>query len=321
MMAVSDPDATPEVHVVIPCYRVSSQILQVLSQIGPEISRIWVIDDACPEGTADIVEATISDPRVEVLRNKENLGVGGATKRGFALAEAAGAQVVVKMDGDGQMDADLIPALVRPLFEGSADYSKGNRFNSLAALKSMPRIRIFGNAVLSFWSKIATGYWSVNDPTNGFLAMSVNCYRKLEMGKVADRYFFESDLLFRLRLSNARVTDISMNAIYGSEVSNLRIWRIILSWPFLHLRNFLGRLGYQYYLREWSIASLELPLGIMSFSTGAWLGVTAYLSSLRIGDSVTAGQVTVASLLVILGTQLLLAFVNYDIASEPRSRS
>lgn len=320
-MATSDPKAIPIVHVIVPCYRVSSHILQVLSEIGPEVERIWVIDDVCPEGTADLVESSVTDRRVKVVRNEENMGVGGATKRGFARADADGADILVKLDGDGQMNPGLISALVAPIKGGWADYSKGNRFNSLAALKAMPRVRIFGNAVLSFWSKISTGYWSVNDPTNGFIAMSVLSYRKLELDKVANRYFFESDLLYRLRLAGARVSDVSMNAIYGSEVSNLRIWRIIFSWPFLHLRNFIGRLGYQYYLREWSIASLELPLGIMSFSMGTWLGVTAYFSSLSLGQSVTPGQITVASLLVILGTQLLLAFANYDIASEPKGRS
>jgi len=306
------------IHVVIPSYKVSKHILNVIGSIGPEVKRIWVIDDRCPDGSGRHVVSQVGDPRVSVVFNEENLGVGGATRVGILCALGEGADIIVKLDGDGQMDPSKIRLLVKPLLDGIADYSKGNRFAAPAALRMMPPLRILGNAVLSFWSKISSGYWSVNDPTNGFLAISSEMARRIELDKLASRFFFESDLLYRLRLCNARVADIPMEAIYADEKSNLKIGKVLLTFPFLHLRNLAARVVYQYYLKEWSIASLELPLATGLILSGLWLGLSSFASSIEASQGITAGQVTVSSLLIILGVQLALAFTAYDIASEPK---
>lgn len=319
-MTAEQASSALKIHVVIPCFKVSNHILAVLSRVGPEVEHIWVVDDRCPELTGDIVERDSTDSRVAVLRNPMNLGVGGATKVGIAAAMTAGADIIVKLDGDGQMNPACIGLLTAPIVSGIADYAKGNRFNSPKSLREMPKVRIVGNAILSFWSKIATGYWSINDPTNGFLAINREVALKIEFEKIANSYFFESDLLYRLRLANARVADVSMSAKYGDETSSLSISRTILTFPFLFSRNYLGRVVYQYYLREWSIASLELPLGWAAIFCGSWLGISSLLQAYTSYSSITAGQATAASLLVILGMQLVLSFLSYDIASEPRAR-
>lgn len=307
-----------KIHVVIPAYKVENHILDLIPRIGPEVEKIWVIDDACPNMSGELVKKKAKDSRVQVLFNSENQGVGGAVTTGYKAALAEGAEVVVKLDGDGQMFPEDIPALVKPIVVGEADYAKGNRFDSLDDLYQMPRIRIFGNAVLSFWSKLSSGYWSVTDPTNGFTAIHRAVLEKIELEKLSKRFFFESDMLFRLNISGAVVEDVALPARYGNEKSNLKIGKVLLEFPIKHIKNQLKRVFYRYYLREWSIASFELPLGIFLSGFGAWFGLSSFLAAAAAGRVTTAGQATIASLAIILGVQLLLSFLSYDIQSEPK---
>ena len=182
----------------------------------------------------------------------------------------------------------------------------------------MPRIRIFGNAVLSLWSKFSSGYWTVNDPTNGFTAIHKAALKRIELEKLSKRYFFESDLLFRLNLAGAVVEDVTLPARYGDEKSNLKIRKVLVEFPIKFTRNMLKRVFYRYYLREWSIASFELPIGLSLGVFGAWFGLSSFNAAASLGRTTTAGQATVSSLAIILGVQLLLSFLAYDIQSEPR---
>jgi dolichol-phosphate mannosyltransferase len=307
-----------KIHVVIPAYQVERHIVDLIGRIDSSIEKIWVVDDACPKGSGKLVESKVKDKRVKVLFNPENLGVGGAVTAGYKAALEAGAEVVVKLDGDGQMHPEDISTLVRPIELGEADYTKGNRFDSLDDLYLMPRIRIFGNAVLSLWSKISSGYWGVTDPTNGFTAIHRAVLAKLELDKLSKRYFFESDMLFRLNISGAVVEDVALPARYGNEKSNLKIRKVLVEFPIKHAKNLLKRIFYRYYLREWSIASFELPLALALGIFGAWFGLSSFFAAAEAGRATTAGQATIASLAIILGVQLMLSFLAYDIQTEPR---
>lgn len=307
-----------KIHVVIPAYQVEQHIVDLIGRIDSSIEKIWVVDDACPNGSGKLVESKVKDKRVTVIYNPENLGVGGAVTAGYKAALEAGAEVVVKLDGDGQMHPEDIATLVRPVELGEADYTKGNRFDSLDDLYLMPRIRIFGNAVLSLWSKISSGYWGVTDPTNGFTAIHRAVLAKLELDKLSKRYFFESDMLFRLNISGAVVEDVALPARYGNEKSNLKIRKVLVEFPIKHTKNLLKRIFYRYYLREWSIASFELPLALGLGIFGAWFGLSSFFAAAEAGRATTAGQATIASLAIILGVQLMLSFLAYDIQSEPR---
>lgn len=307
-----------KIHVVIPAYKVEKHILDLIPRIGAEVEKIWVVDDSCPNGSGKLVEKKVKDSRVSVLFNSENLGVGGAVTAGYKAALASGAEVVVKLDGDGQMFPEDIPELVKPILIGEADYVKGNRFDSFDDLYQMPRIRIFGNAVLSFWSKLSSGYWSVTDPTNGFTAIHRAVLAKIDLEKLSKRFFFESDMLFRLNLAGAVVEDIALPARYGDEKSNLKISKVIFEFPWKFTKNQIKRVFYRYYLREWSIASFELPLGIGLGVFGAWFGLASFFAAASAGRATTAGQATIASLAIILGVQLMLSFLSYDIQSEPK---
>jgi glycosyltransferase involved in cell wall biosynthesis len=308
----------PTIAVVIPCYRVTNHVLDVIAKIGPEVSAIFAVDDCCPDGSGDFITKNCTDVRVTVLRNPQNLGVGGAVLTGYRAAIDTGADVIVKVDGDGQMDPSLIPAFVAPIIAGEADYTKGNRFFDLEEIRAMPKVRLFGNAILSFMTKLSSGYWDLFDPTNGYTAIHADVARHLPFEKISRHYFFETDMLFRLNTLRAVVVDVPMDAKYGDEVSNLKISEIAGEFLFKHVRNFLKRVFYNYYLRDMSLASIELPLGVLLFMSGCGFGVYHWINSLQKGVTTPAGTVMLAALPILMGTQLILAFLSYDIANVPR---
>ena len=307
-----------KIAVVIPCYRVKDHILEVIEGIGPEVSKIYVVDDACPDRSGNFVQKNSKDKRLSFIFHEENQGVGGAVISGYKAAYADGSDVVVKIDGDGQMDPSLISAIAKPVVEGSADYSKGDRFDSLENLFGMPKVRIFGNAVLSLWAKFSTGYWSMTDPTNGFTAIHRRALEAMNLDKIRRSYFFESDILFRLNIANCVVADVPMAAVYGSEKSNMSILKVMFEFPWRHTVNLWKRIFYRYYLREWNVGSFELPLGVFLVVFGAWFGLSSFLNASAAGVATTAGQVTGSAVALILGVQLLLSFLSYDVQSEPR---
>lgn len=307
-----------KIAVVIPAYKVADHIVDVVREIGPEVQFIFVVDDACPQNSGQIVKKAIKDKRLTVITHKENQGVGGAVVSGYQAALDAGAEIIVKLDGDGQMDPVKVSELVEPIVAGMADYTKGNRFDSITGLRSMPGIRIFGNGALSLMTKVSTGYWNVTDPTNGFTAIHADVLRGITLEMLSKRFFFESDLLFRLSLARAVVWDIPMESRYGTEKSNLRISRALFEFTWKHGVNFHKRLFYNYYLREMSAASIELPIGIAMSWFGLIFGLVKFNESLESGMPATAGTVMLSAVPLILGIQFVLAFLSNDIASVPK---
>lgn len=306
------------IAVVIPCYKVRKHILEVINGIGPECNRIFVVDDKCPESSGRYVEENCVDSRVTVLYNEINLGVGGAVLAGYRAAIADGAEVIVKVDGDGQMDPKILPDFVWPILVGEADYAKGNRFFDLEEIHAMPGIRLFGNAALSFMTKLSSGYWDLFDPTNGYTAIHADVARRLPFKKISHRYFFETDMLFRLNTLRAVVVDVPMDAKYGNEVSNLKISKILGEFFVKHIRNFGKRLFYNYYLRDLSLASIELPIGMLMLIFGVTFGSYHWIDSWQKGVATPIGTVMLAAIALLSGLQFTLAFLAYDISSVPR---
>lgn len=307
-----------KIAVVIPCFRVRKFVLDVIAGIPAEVDKIFVVDDACPEKSGDYVTSECRDNRVEVLYNKENLGVGGAVMTGYNKALEGDFSVIVKIDGDGQMNARQIKNFVSPILAGHADYTKGNRFYNPYLLRKMPCARLIGNTILSFITKLSSGYWDIFDPANGYTAISVPVLQKLPLEKIHQRYFFESDILFRLNIIRAVVIDIPTEVKYEDEESNLIISQNLL--PFLkgNIVNFTKRLGYNYYLRNFSLASLQLLLGLALTAFGTIYGLTYWNISIIGNKPATAGTVMVAALPIIVGFQLLMSFINYDINTVPK---
>ncbi|MBX3275028.1 MAG: glycosyltransferase family 2 protein [Sandaracinaceae bacterium] len=309
----------PRVAVIIPCYKVERSIIGVVSSIGDWAWGIYCVDDACPSGSGKLVEASFADDaRVKVVMRERNGGVGAATMAGYRAAIADGADILVKVDGDGQMDPRLVPQLVAPIVEGEADYVKGNRFFSAETVHRMPWTRLVGNAGLSFLTKLSTGYWDLFDPTNGFTALEANVARELPFDKIHPRYFFETDLLFRLGVLRARVVELPADAVYADEKSNLSELHALTTFPFLHLRNLLKRIAYSYFLRNFSVASLNLVAGCALFAFGVVFGAWRWATAIETESVSTAGTVMLAALPVLLGLQLGLSFLQHDVSMVPK---
>lgn len=315
-----DNSTTPEimsVAAVIPCYQEKAHILEVIAQIGPEVDRIIVVDDACPDGTGRHVEVECRDTRLVVLFHESNQGVGGATLSGYRKAIELRAQVIVKIDGDGQMDPGMIEKIVRPIVSGRADYAKGNRFYNVEGVSEMPRMRLLGNLFLSFASKLSSGYWHIFDATNGFTAIHANVAAHLPLEKIDRGYFFESDLLFRLNISRAMVADVPMQSHYGNETSSLRISRILFPFIWKHSSNLFRRVIYSYFIRDFTIASIELVLGLALIGFGTIFGAFEWYQSYATGIPATAGTVIIAALPFLVGSQLFISFLNFDVNNQP----
>jgi glycosyltransferase involved in cell wall biosynthesis len=308
---------TKRIAVVIPCYRVREHVLGVIAAMPAEVDAIYVVDDACPQQSGDLVAAECRDPRVTVLRHAENAGVGGAVMTGYQRSLADNVDIVVKIDGDGQMDPALIPSFVRPLVAGVADYTKGNRFFWLDGLAEMPYLRLFGNAVLSFVAKLATGYWHLMDPTNGYTAIHRTALAALPLHRIDRRYFFESDMLFRLYTIRAVAQDVPMRARYGNETSSLSVRRAALSFPGKYANRFAKRFFYAYILRDFNAGSAAAILGLLLVLAGGSFGAAKWIANAASGVTTTTGTVMLAAIPLLLGGHLLISAFNFDIGNAP----
>ncbi|HYE29545.1 MAG TPA: glycosyltransferase family 2 protein [Allosphingosinicella sp.] len=310
---------TGRLAVVIPSFRATATIAAVLRGIGPEVDRIYLVDDGCPDSTGARALSDNRDPRLVVLHNGRNLGVGGAMKRGYARALADGAEIVVKLDADGQMDPRHIPRLIAPILAGTADYAKGNRFapqrlmpsgSRPGALRDMPPTRRAGNMILSVLHKAGTGYWRIGDPANGYTAVHARALERLGIDALADCFFFETDMLFRLNLVDAVVADVALPACYPGSGSNLRLRRVAPRFAAMTASRCLRRLRARYFAGAWNLGSVNLSAAMAMISTAAvlagWRGVEAYRGAPAPGGSGAA----LACLL--LGLALLAAAALYD---------
>ena len=306
-----------KIAAIVPCYKSKKQVLDVLRAIGPIVSMIFVIDDKCPQQTGQFVEENFDDPRLKVIFHQKNLGVGGAVITGYYAVLEAEYDIAVKIDSDGQMDPALIPIFVQSIIEGHADYTKGNRFFSPKHVTTMPIQRLIGNAGLSFMTKFSSGYWSNFDPTNGYTAIHRTALELLDLEKLEKRYFFESDILMRLNTIRAVVQDIPMQAVYKDEESGLSLFTEIIPFAWKNFRNFNKRVFYNYFLRNFSIASVNLIFGTILFLSGVILGASFWINSLITHVVTTAGSAALVVVLLIIGFQLLINFLSFDFSHEP----
>lgn len=305
------------IAVVIPAYKVEKHIRTVVENVPNFVKSIIVVNDASPDSTRLILKE-IEDERLIILDHKENRGVGGAMISGYNHAVSRGAEIMVKMDGDDQMDPGKIEELVFPILNQDADFTKGNRFLHQAQLSSMPILRRIGNWGLTFLVKAASGYWQIFDPTNGFTAMHADVWKQINQSRIANDYYFESSLLAEMRYINAVVQDVYIPARYQDEKSSLSIWKVLFSFPFRLIRTTLRRIVYQYYLYNFSFASLALILGTIFVLFGFIWGIIYWVESKKSGIPATTGTVLIAVLPIILGMQLLLQAISQDMSDLPK---
>jgi dolichol-phosphate mannosyltransferase len=310
------PLELPIVAVVIPAYRAERSIAGVIASVPSFVRHVIVVNDASADGTSEAARAA-GDPRVVLVEHEQNQGVGGAVQTGYQRAFELGAKIIAKMDADGQMDPDYLLQLITPIVVGEADYTKGNRFLHERELRSMPGRRRFGNAGLSFLTKLASGYWAVFDPTNGYTAIHASLVPLLGAVPIAKRFFFESSMLLNLSLLRAVVRDVYIPARYGDAGSHLSESRAALRFPLGLLRGFLRRLRLQYFVRDFTPGSLYLVFGVVLTLFGAVWGAWHWAISLETNVAATTGTVMIAVLPIIVGVQLLLQAITLDIQSAP----
>lgn len=311
--------SSSNIAVIIPCYKVKAHILDVLIKIPAWVEKIYVVDDLCPEKSGEYVIAQ-NLPRVCVIFNVQNLGVGGATKAGFQKALHDGMDIMVKIDGDDQMDPQHIPKFIQPIIKKRADYTKGNRFYDFKFLSSMPLLRLFGNTALSFINKMVSGYWGIMDPTNGYVAIHKDTLKVLNLNDISNDYFFESDLLFQLGLVRAKVEDVPLKSRYQNETSSMSILKVLTTFPGRYLKRIIKRITYQYFLRDFNLGSIGLVCFGLTFPLGFVLGVKNWIHYALVKQiSAPVGSVVLPALLMIVGIQFIMIFIQVELNNVPQT--
>ena len=238
--------------VLIPAYNEATQIEGVVKSLPAFVDRVVIVNDASTDDTAQVVAAlAAADPRLVAIDLAENRGVGGAMAVAYMWARDHGIDIAVRIDGDGQMDPDEMARLVDPIASGIADYTKGNRLWDPAGWRIIPRVRLFGNAVLSLLTKVASGYWAVADSQSGYSAAGRLALERIEWDKMYGRYGQPNDLLVMANVADCRVADIPVTPIYGvGERSSMKIAKVVITISLLLIRRFWWRLGRKYLLRD-----------------------------------------------------------------------
>lgn len=312
-------DARLKIAIVIPCYKVANHIEEVISNIPEFISNIITVNDCSPDNTGEILEnAAKSNSRLIYLKHEINQGVGGAMVTGFKKAIEMEIDIVIKIDGDGQMDLNYLPQFIKPLQNNIADFTKGNRFKNYKTLKSMPLVRRVGNLGLSFLTKAASGYWNIFDPANGYLAIKTEKLKDFDFNNLHKRYFFESSLLIEAYNYETVIKDIPIDALYGNEVSNLSVTKVLFEFPPKLLRAFLKRIILRYFLNDFNIASVYLIFGFPIMTFGIFYGAINFAYFTSIHSVAPTGTVVIPSLLITVGFQLLISFINFDVSNYPK---
>lgn len=304
------------VAVVVPAHNEERLVGTVVTTAPALVDHVIVVDDASSDATSEAARAT-GDPRLEVHRLPENEGVGGAILAGHARALELGADVSVVMAGDAQMDPDFLPALLDPIADGEAEFTKANRFYDAGSFEGMPRHRIFGNIVLSFMTKAASGYWGLFDPQNGYTAIHRHALERLPLDRIAKRYEFENDILIKLNILRVPARDVPIPARYGSEVSGVRLTRVAPRLVRVLWKGFWHRIWWKYVLQSFSPVALMLFAGLACLAFGIAVSIFVVVNTL--GPPVASpGTVLLAVAPLLTSIHLLISALMLDIQEGTR---
>jgi glycosyltransferase involved in cell wall biosynthesis len=303
------------VCVVVPAYNEERLVGKVVATMPELVDHIVVVDDHSADATSDAARA-VGDPRAEVIRLPENQGVGGAILTGHRRALELGADVSVVMAGDAQMDPGYLPDLLDPIAEDGYGFAKANRFTSATSYRGMPVVRVFGNIVLSFCTKMASGYWHLFDPQNGYTAVRTDVLALLDLESISRRYEFENDLLISLSIADVPAVDVAIPAVYAEEVSGIRLRKVIPAIGALLVRGFFRRVMLKYVLRSFSPIALLLFTGLALLAWSVLFGLWVLYHS--IGEpTASTGTVLLSVAPFLVAVQLLLHALVLDIQESP----
>lgn len=305
------------VAVVVPAHNEEQLVGQTVSTMPSIVDHIIVVDDASSDGTGEAAKS-VGDSRTEVITLVENQGVGGAILTGHRQALALGADVSVVMAGDAQMDPDYLPALLDPIASGQAQFTKANRFFGRGSFAGMPWQRVVGNVGFSFLTKAASGYWNLFDPQNGYTALHRSALERLPLDRIARRYEFENDLLIQLNILRVPAVDVPIPAVYGDEVSGIRMGSAVPRILGQLFRGFWSRIWWKYVLQSFSAVALMLFGGLALLGVG--LAVGAWIVANTLGPATaSAGTVLLSVAPLLSGLHMLLFAMMLDIQeSNPK---
>jgi glycosyltransferase involved in cell wall biosynthesis len=303
------------VSVVVPAHNEEALIAKVIETMPDFVDHIFIVDDCSSDSTSEKAKA-VGDPRVEVIRHEVNQGVGGAVITGHTRAIEVGDDISVVMAGDAQMDPNYLGALLDPIVDRGYGFSKANRFFSSDSFAGMPKYRIFGNVVLSFLTKVASGYWNLFDPQNGYTAVRTDVLRRINLDRVARTYEFENDLLIHLNILNTRATDVPIPAVYGDEVSGIKLRRVVPAISSLLIKGFWKRITRKYVVPSFHPIALLLLTGLALVGWSVLFGLWVLYET--IGPEVAStGTVLLSVAPFLVGIQLLISALTLDIQATP----
>jgi glycosyltransferase involved in cell wall biosynthesis len=301
------------VAVIVPAYNEEKLIGRVIETIPAFVDHIVVIDDASRDKTGEIVKACQNkEARLIYIRHEKNEGVGGAIATGYQWVRDQRKDIGVVMAGDAQMDPRDLPKLLDPVVEGEVDYAKGNRLFTGKAWNIIPRARYLGNAVLSFLTKIASGYWHVADSQSGYGATSLKVLETIDLDHIYRRYGMPNDFLVRLNVYQFRVRDVPVNPIYGiGERSGIKIYTVVFTLSFLLFKLFLWRIKEKYVIRDFHPLVLFYLLGFILTPIGVGFGLYLLIYRMMIG-TVAATSALFSAFFTISGLQSLFFAMWFD---------
>jgi len=308
------------IGVVVPAYNEEMLIGETLNNIPAYVDKIYVVDDGSTDKTVEVVEGFAeNDGRTILIRHEENKGVGAAIVSGYKKALEDGTDVVAVMAGDNQMDAAFLPSLLDPIIEGEADYAKGNRLLSPEYRRGMSKWRFFGNSILTFLTKMASGYWQLMDPQNGYTAISEQALERINLDLIYPWYGYCNDLLVKLNVYGFRVVDVPHPARYGKEKSKIKYSKYIPKVSWLLLKDFLWRLKMKYVVLSFHPLVLFYLFGVILGVSGFLGGIYSLYYKFVLGGSIFVRGV-LSLLIFIIGLQFLLFAILFDMQQENSKR-
>jgi glycosyltransferase involved in cell wall biosynthesis len=307
------------VAVVVPAFDEEELVGTTIRSVPDFVDRIYVVDDASRDGTAEAARS-VGDQRVQVVSHDRNSGVGAAIVTGYRRALADGVDVACVMAADNQMAPEDLERIALPVARDEVDYAKANRLITGEAWKVIPRSRYLGNAMLSFLTKIASGYWHVADSQSGYTAARREILEQLDLDRIYRGYGFPNDMLVHLNVWNARVRDIPSRPVYGvGERSGIKIRKVVPRISWLLLKGFFWRMREKYVIRDFHPLVFFYAFGFLMTVLGLALGIVEVV--LRImGNEVSVGTVVLVALLLIFGSQFTLFAMWFDMESNKELR-
>ena len=307
------------ISVVIPVFNVGESIKNFLKQIPEYVDQIYLIDDCCPLKTGKIVEENISNfKKVSISYNNKNLGVGGAVKVGYQESLKNNIDIIVKIDGDNQMNPNEINKLVKPLLNGEYGYAKGNRFLMKEEIENYPIVKFYGNIFLSFMSKLSSGYWDIFDPINGYTAITKECLQKLNLDKIDNGYFFESDMLYNLYLCKFRVKDIPVKIkYYKNQIQNMSVIKESFNFLFKNISRTIRRVKIIYFNNNFTLGSFFAGMFFLNFVFTLFYGGFNYFYHYISNEFAPTGVIVISAVSLLLMFLSLMIFLILDSFNNP----